>query len=65
MSSCFSHVGFSALAARKNDLEAACMFKLFKTIGLGLMAVLPFVNPLTNVAFFLSLSKNMSAAERN
>ncbi|MGL9773651.1 MAG: MarC family NAAT transporter [Sodalis sp. (in: enterobacteria)] len=41
------------------------MFELFKAIGLGLMVLLPLVNPLTTVALFLSLSKNMTAAERN
>lgn len=41
------------------------MFELFKAIGLGLMVLLPLVNPLTTVALFLSLSKNMTAEERN
>lgn len=41
------------------------MFELFKAIGLGLMVLLPLVNPLTTVALFLSLSKNMTVEERN
>lgn len=43
------------------------MFELFKAIGLGLMILLPLANPLTTVVLFLSLSlsKNMSATERN
>lgn len=41
------------------------MFELFKAIGLGLMVPLPLVNPLTTVALFLSLSKNMTVEEHN
>ncbi|AFP85106.1 MarC family NAAT transporter [secondary endosymbiont of Ctenarytaina eucalypti] len=41
------------------------MFELFKAIGLSLMVLLPLVNPLTTVALFLSLSKNMTVKERN
>ncbi|BAC24543.1 ydeB [Wigglesworthia glossinidia endosymbiont of Glossina brevipalpis] len=41
------------------------MFELFKAVGLGLMVLLPLVNPLTTVALFLSLSKNMTSDERN
>uniref|UniRef100_A0A1A9UKC1 Uncharacterized protein n=1 Tax=Glossina austeni TaxID=7395 RepID=A0A1A9UKC1_GLOAU len=41
------------------------MFELFKAVGLGLMVLLPLVNPLTTVALFLSLSKNMTPDVRN
>ncbi|AFA41201.1 putative transporter [Wigglesworthia glossinidia endosymbiont of Glossina morsitans morsitans (Yale colony)] len=41
------------------------MFELFKAVGLGLMVLLPLVNPLTTVALFLSLSKNMTPEVRN
>ncbi|WP_038499438.1 MarC family NAAT transporter [Candidatus Palibaumannia cicadellinicola] len=41
------------------------MLELFKAIGLGLMALLPLANPLTTLALFLSLSKNMTPEERN
>ncbi|PLK58977.1 stress protection protein MarC [Candidatus Palibaumannia cicadellinicola] len=41
------------------------MLELFKAIGLGLMALLPLANPLTTLALFLSLSKNMTTEERN
>uniref|UniRef100_A0A1A9Z1B5 Uncharacterized protein n=1 Tax=Glossina pallidipes TaxID=7398 RepID=A0A1A9Z1B5_GLOPL len=41
------------------------MLELFKAVGLGLMVLLPLVNPLTTVALFLSLSKNMTPDVRN
>ncbi|MCV2506462.1 MAG: MarC family NAAT transporter [Candidatus Lightella neohaematopini] len=41
------------------------MFELIKAIGFGLMVLLPLVNPLTTVALFLGLCKNMTLEERN
>ncbi|MCV2525671.1 MAG: MarC family NAAT transporter [Candidatus Lightella neohaematopini] len=41
------------------------MFELIKAIGFGLMILLPLVNPLTTVALFLGLCKNMTLEERN
>ncbi|MGD6858725.1 MAG: MarC family NAAT transporter [Enterobacteriaceae bacterium] len=41
------------------------MFGVIKDIGLGLMVLLPLVNPLTTIALFLSLSKNMKKEERD
>ncbi len=40
------------------------MFELFKLIGLGLVLLLPLVNPLTTVALFLGLSGDMSEQEK-
>ncbi|TKI06864.1 MarC family NAAT transporter [Martelella alba] len=40
------------------------MSDLFKAIGLGLLVILPLANPLTTVALFLALGKNMSREER-
>ncbi|AKZ65665.1 MarC family NAAT transporter [Candidatus Palibaumannia cicadellinicola] len=41
------------------------MLELLKAIGLGLMTLLPLANPITTLALFLSLSKNMTTEERN
>ncbi|MBX4181062.1 MarC family NAAT transporter [Sodalis sp. CWE] len=41
------------------------MFELFKEVGLGLIMLLPLVNPLATIVLFLSLSEGMSVAERN
>ncbi len=40
------------------------MSELFRAIGLGLLVLLPLANPLTTVALFLALGKNMSQEER-
>ncbi|WP_213990922.1 MarC family NAAT transporter [Sodalis sp. dw_96] len=40
------------------------MGELFRAIGLGLLVLLPLANPLTTVALFLALGKNMSQEER-
>lgn len=40
------------------------MSDLFRVVGLGLIALLPLVNPLTTVALFLGLSGGMSPAQR-
>jgi multiple antibiotic resistance protein len=40
------------------------MFELFKLIGLGLVLLLPLVNPLTTVALFLGLSGDMTEKEK-
>lgn len=41
------------------------MLELIRTIGLGLVLILPLANPLTTVALFLGLAGNMSYSERN
>ncbi|QQG29481.1 MarC family NAAT transporter [Pectobacterium carotovorum] len=41
------------------------MLELIKTVGLGLVLILPLANPLTTVAVFLAMSGNMSQGERN
>lgn len=41
------------------------MLVLFKAIGLGLVVLLPLVNPLTTVALFLGLAGNMSKADQD
>ncbi|PWI77048.1 hypothetical protein DEO48_26460 [Enterobacter sp. CGMCC 5087] len=40
------------------------MSDLLRIVGLGLIALLPLVNPLTTVALFLGLSGGMSPAQR-
>lgn len=40
------------------------MLELIQVVGLGLVLVLPLVNPLTTVALFLGLAGNMSVAEQ-
>lgn len=40
------------------------MSELLRAIGLGLLVLLPLANPLTTVALFLALGKNMSREER-
>lgn len=40
------------------------MLELLKALGLGLMILLPLVNPLATVALFLGLSQGMSRRER-
>jgi hypothetical protein len=44
--------------------EGGYMFELFKLIGLGLVLLLPLVNPLTTVALFLGLSGDMTEKEK-
>ncbi|MCG8710957.1 MarC family NAAT transporter [Brenneria sp. 4F2] len=41
------------------------MLELIRTIGLGLVLILPLANPLTTVALFLGLAGSMSYDERN
>lgn len=41
------------------------MLELIKTVGLGLVLILPLANPLTTIAVFLALSNDMSEGERN
>lgn len=41
------------------------MLELIKTVGLGLVLILPLANPLTTIAVFLSLSRDMSDEECN
>lgn len=41
------------------------MLELIKTVGLGLVLILPLANPLTTIAVFLSLSGDMSKEECN
>lgn len=41
------------------------MMELVQSVGLGLVMILPLANPLTTVALFLGLSRDMSQTERN